>query len=143
MATEKSKTEKLQGMIGKSWKHTNDIVYKFLGFNESGEIITVATDKEWQQTTIYDLNVFIRQFTEVEVATNGEVAVIRKEIPTKMVQSIVVPGNTMERLRDTLLESIEKVKQDREYIPQAQSISNAVNSIVGLAKIEIDLRTKM
>lgn len=139
----KNKIEKLQEMIGKSWKHTNETVFKFLSLHEDGENITIATDKEWQKVTVYDIQIFMRQFTEVETTTTGEVMIIKKEQPIRRVESMVIPGNTMEQLRDTLLDSIKKVKEDREYIPQAQNIANSVNSIIGLAKIEIDLRTKI
>jgi len=54
-----------------------------------------------------------------------------------------MPNDTMTKLRDTLMANIEKVKQDREYIPQAKMISDSINSLIGLAKIEIDLRTKL
>jgi hypothetical protein len=47
-------------------------------------------------------------------------------------------SNIVENLRSVLLENIELVKADKEYIPQATAINNNVNSIINLSKLQMD-----
>lgn len=42
-------------------------------------------------------------------------------------------------LQQTLLENIERVKQDPGYIKQASTINSSVNALVGMAKLQIQM----
>jgi hypothetical protein len=139
----KTKISKLKAMAGKTWRHTDETVYKFLSINVDEDQCFIATDKEWLKPTVYNLDVFFEQYTEVEQVGNQVMIVEKNPLPQRRVESSIMPGSTMESLRDTLLDNIEKVKKDKDFIPQAQQISNSVNTIIGLAKIEIDLRSKI
>ncbi len=65
----KTKIKKLQDMVGKSWKHSDETVYKFLSCNVDGDQCMIATDKEWLKPTIYNLDVFFEQYTEINENT--------------------------------------------------------------------------
>ena len=43
-------------------------------------------------------------------------------------------------LRDKLLEDIDKVRDDKEYIPQAKQACNLVNTLINLTKLEYQIR---
>lgn len=135
------KLEKLHEMTGKHWQNRNtDVVYKFLSCNQKEEIVFIATDKEWLETDVYNLNVFMRTFKEVTVANSGEISLLTQKSKTPIQSSVVMANDTFTRLKDVLLENIEKVRTDKEYVPQAKEICSSVNAIVGLAKVEIDLK---
>lgn len=43
------------------------------------------------------------------------------------------------KLIDTLNDNIEKVQNNKNYIPQAQAINNNINTIVNIAKMRLDI----
>ena len=45
-------------------------------------------------------------------------------------------------LTDTLKDNIEKVKQNKDYVPQAKEISNSISRLIDLAKIELEFKRK-
>lgn len=139
-----SKEIKLAGMMGKTHQHkgTNQI-YFFQSFNKNGDEIIVATDKEWLNTTVYDLNVFMNNYLPVKM-TEGEVVVIKKPETVGDLPALkTIQADTITMLRDTLMENISKVKADAAYIPQAKEIGNNINAIINLARTEIEMKTKL
>jgi len=139
-----SKIAKLTDMVGKHWKDKNtDDVFKLLSYKQDGDQIMIATDKEWINVTVFELNIFFQNHLPVQISKTNEVTIIQQPATMKTVEISTMPNTTMKKLADTLLDNIEKVKVDKEYIPQAKMISDTVNSLIGLAKVEIDLRTKI
>ena len=139
----KVKIKKLEAMIGKSWADKSGQEFKFLSVNIDGDMCTIATDSNWLKTSSYDIDVFVEKYTLIPSREVSNALPIHHDNKPTHLQSSVMPNDTMTKLRDTLLANIEKVKEDREYIPQAKMISDSINSLIGLAKIEIDLRTKL
>lgn len=45
--------------------------------------------------------------------------------------------NTTKSITSTLLDSIEKIKNDPNYVKQAGAINNAVNNLVKVAKLNL------
>jgi hypothetical protein len=65
------------------------------------------------------------------------------EIPEEKTLAIINTGNGKDlitKLRDNLLEDIEKVRTNKEYIPQAKQACNLVNTLVNLVKLEMQMR---
>lgn len=138
-----NKLEKLNEMMNKSWKDDRDEVVKFFSYTKSGDEITIATDKEWIKTNFYELNVLFKKYTEVIVNETGVSVVKKKDDGFVPVKATIMASDTIKKLQDVLLDNIEKIKADKEYVAQAKEISNSVNSIIGLAKVEIELKTKL
>lgn len=126
------KLDKLKSMLGKIYLF-NDIAYRFIDYKQNAEKIEIETDKGILESNIYDLLIFLEGFKEENVAL----------IKAQVVHLSSISKNHLEALRDTLLNNIEKVKQDAKYVPQAKEISNSINSIINLAKLEIEMRTKL
>jgi len=142
----KAKIKKLEGMIGKSWADKGGNEFNFLSLNVDGDICTIATDSKWQKTDIYDIDVFVEKYTPIDSKSITTILPPKDNSPASPathLQSSVIPNATMSSLAKTIIENIEKVKKDKDYIPQAKNMSDSVNTLIGLAKIEIDLRTKM
>ncbi len=139
----KEKIETLQSMMGKHFKNSNnDEVVKLLSFKQNGDQILIATDKDWITTSPFDLNLFFKQYQEVEVTEKGEVTIIPAS-EQSIIRSVVIKGNVLSELRDILLDNVKKVQENKDYVPQAKEISNSIGQIINLAKVEIDLRAKL
>ena len=133
-------------MIGKTWREKEtDEVYHFLSFKQKGDIVHIATDKEWLETTYYDLIEYVTKFEEVEIQ-NNTLTVIKtpdeKYLEKQKITSEALPKDTMIQLRDILLGNIQKTNDDASFVPQAKQISNTVNSLINLAKMELLIKTK-
>lgn len=59
--------------------------------------------------------------------------------PLSAKEKAYIRKHYLEQSRDLLLENIEKVKKDPNYIPQAKAITNNVNSIIGLVGLQIKM----
>ncbi len=135
----KSKVEKLTGMIGKHWQNKSSRrqnIYHFLSMKVDGDKIYIATDKDWLETTVFDISVFMEQFEQVEMG----LVVSEKNNPINSPVASPLANDTMTNLKETLLDNIKKVKADKSYIPQAKEISNTVNTLINLASLEIKMR---
>jgi len=53
--------------------------------------------------------------------------------------AVFEPIKDNESVKRTLLETLEKVKNDKEYIPQAKAVVDIVNSMVNVQRSELDL----
>lgn len=139
-----SKTEKLQSMMGKHFKSKdNDQVIHFLSMKMDDDQIIIATDNNWITTTPFDLNVFFQKYEEVIVSERGEVSTIIKDVGIQSNKSVTIPNNTFLELKNVLLENIQKVRENKDYVPQAKEISNSIGQLINLAKVEIEMKTKL
>ncbi len=105
----------------------------------------VATDSDWLETTLYDLDIFINEFDEVEPTAPGSKNFLpakNQDFPIQS-RSKTLQNDTMETLKTRLMESIEKVNNDPKFIPQASQISKTVGTLINLAKIEMQLKGKI
>jgi len=50
-------------------------------------------------------------------------------------------SNVMAYLKGILVEDIERVREDKEYVEQAKTVSNNVKRLVDIAKLEIQIKT--
>lgn len=59
-------------------------------------------------------------------------------IPATADKLVSSTNNLVANLQQTLLDNIERVKNDKEYIPQATAINKNVNSIISLTRLQLD-----
>lgn len=142
-----SKEIKLAAMMGKTVQHKATLKkYCFQSYKREKDEITIATNGEWFQTTIYDLLDFVNQYMVIpDDKHEGQVTIV-KPTDVKTVTDLSlssVQNDTVIFLRNTLLESIKKVKESAGYIPQAKSISDNVSTLINLARVEIEMKTKL
>lgn len=53
--------------------------------------------------------------------------------------SLALDKTVITSLKDILMDNIQKIKDNKEYIPQAQAINDQAKSVIDLVKSEIDL----
>lgn len=136
----KEKINKIKAMVGKAWKHQDGEQYRFVSINVKNDIITIATDGEWLETSVYDALMFMEKFKEIPLNQLPSIH-SKGSIPAVEIVSEAVPKSAIEKLSGVLMDNIEKLKTDPTYIAQAKEINNSVNAIVNLAKVEIMLKT--
>jgi hypothetical protein len=134
-------TEKLNrikhAMVGKTYTYSNSIHY----------IVAVEIDEVKEKFTIKtNLSTFERQFASVETFLEywkpaaGIANFVNDPDGDGMVSAFIEHGEDLSQtLINTLLDSINNVKANKDYIPQAIAINNNVNSIVNIQRLRLDL----
>jgi hypothetical protein len=118
-------------------RKSDNEIYKLLSYQIDDDRISIATDRDWLETTYYNLQLFMEEFIIVETP---EVIEDRKPPVALQKKTSVLPTEQLIGIRDILLDNIKKVQEDPSYIKQAQSVTNSVNALVNLAKTEIQYR---
>src|SRR5579872_3114017 len=134
-------TEKLSRikhtMVGKTYTYSNSIHY----------IIAVDIDDANEKFTIKtNLSTYERPFASVESFLDhwkpaaGIATLVKDPDGEGTVSAFVEHGEDLSQtLINTLLDSINNVKTNKDYIPQAIAINNNVNSIVNIQRLRLDL----
>lgn len=115
--------ERLESMVGKTYLYHAQY-HKILSYKVDGDKITIVTHKKWFDISNKDLNQFLPTSSE-----NG----------TTSLQVLPKDREFLASLSATIKDNIEQVKKDKSYIPQANSINNSINTLVNLAKIELQM----
>lgn len=122
----------LESMIGHRYMYgaTNHTITRYRINKERGRV-TVITDKKEFDRPIDAAMEFLEQF---EPIPGRAVAVVQDQpnLPQMQVNSSVIS-----ELKDVLMDNIRKVKEDKNYIEQAEAVRQNVESVIGLAKTEI------
>jgi hypothetical protein len=130
-------------------------------WREYNDQVIIDTDEGEFKIRIADIEHELKYFKDIEEdddreipsRTNGSVPALSKSNNSKKNMEITLPASIKNgdlklqsltpdillKLRDTLLENIDKVKSRPDYIPQAQEVKSNVDSIINLARTEIDM----
>lgn len=126
--TRKEIDSTLQGMLNKNYYYgTHAHCITKYECDDDKERVYIYTDRKGVDPfnrTYGDLKIFLKEWKPI----NDLVPATQEMAPV---------NNTIKQLQEILLENIEKVRTDANYIPQAKSINNNVNSIINLAKIQV------
>lgn len=120
--------EKLESIKGKLFIH-KEKEERVLNYKIEVDMICIHTDIDQYKIGFGDLNIFLRNFLLVDehpVVNQNKGLVILDNEGTKSIKEI-------------LMNNIKRVQNNPEYIPQAKQINSDVNSIIELAKAEIEL----
>jgi len=120
---------KIDGMVGKSFLYkTNEIKIIDYHLNTNDDIITIKTEtgeiKLGFTIAKKELNEFLPLDSTPMIISNFQPS---------------IDNSVVKDLKDILLDNINKVKDNKDYIPQATEINNNVKSIIELAKTEIQM----
>jgi len=131
---ENQKIKQLKQMIGRKF-HYNDeeitlLTYKYNGIDTD---VVIVTDKEWIKTTIFDLGIELSKMKEIILP---EVSL--SEIFKGNTKYVAIRNNSIDKVQESLLDMLDKVKQSKEHIEQASSIVSIANSIIGTEKLKLE-----
>lgn len=142
---------KLEAMLGKTYYYRNQPAVIKSFDNSTGEF-ELLVEVNGHPTKFYKtgeeaLGLFLSNFTEVEVAEDETPEVKTEQSKQTGMARIKTPETelyeenkkTFSTLSEMLLNDIEKVRSTPEYVPQAKQVSNSVNALVNLTKLQLQL----
>lgn len=137
---------KLQSMIDKTCYYRNQKAVIRSFDNSTGEfelIIEIeGTPRKFLKTSEEKLDLFLANFTEVMQVEDEPVEEIKNlpaNIRNEETRLYAENKQTFSDLSQILLTDIERVKADPGYVKQAKQISNSVNALVNLTKLQLQL----
>jgi len=118
--------DKLERMVGKSFVYNQD-EHKIIKYEFAGGSLIITSDKQDIIFSAVDYRFHLKEFLPID-----------DKIAATTLQLNVANQSVMTELKDVLLDNIRKVKENKDYIPQAQEINSQVKSMIDLARTEID-----
>lgn len=137
------KLDKLNSLMGKKFRH-KDHGYEFIfcTHKTEGDKITIVTDSTWLRTSFSDLEIFLEKYEEIdilEITSVPKVGMTTTNLPAMK----TINTELIDKLKNALLDNIEKVQKSKDYIGQAKIVCDSVQGMVNLAKMELEIRTKI
>jgi hypothetical protein len=103
--------------------------------NDDAEKFTLITDKKSFTRPYENVMDFLGLFERVPERALTPEASNNKGF---FMPEITVTGAVAKELKDVLMDNIRKVQENKEYIQQAEAIKANVDSVIQLAKTEIE-----
>ncbi|MCL1933275.1 MAG: hypothetical protein FWF53_05655 [Candidatus Azobacteroides sp.] len=122
--------ERLELMIGKTYKHNGGII-KVNDVKIRGNIARIITDGAPVCINTDDLDNELKAFKQISDNMLAR--------DTRIVDSVMYENNVYSVIQNTLLDSIEKIKSDKDYIQQAQAVNDTVKNLIELEKTRISV----
>ncbi len=126
--------EKLNALIDKpfEYKGKNIVISKV---KYVGTSFVVFTNRQTMNFFENEVNKFISELTE-PIIKQPKIFLPMEitKIPDEP-KGLAVTSN----IKQTLFDTIEKVKTDKNYIPQANAICNVVSQMINIMKVEIQI----
>lgn len=124
------KMERLEGMIGNTYRYEGRRV-TIEDVKIKGNIATlVVVDGENIQLSLDEL--LEEDLSEFKlIKENG----LMKN--PHLVDAVLQNASMYDKLQSTLLDTIEKIQKDKEYIPQAEAINNTLGKMIDLEKVRV------
>lgn len=120
--------DRLRQMIGNVYRYEGGIV-TIHDVEESSPFGILKTDNGDVKISLNDIDAELSFFTlkrDNEMVHNSTV-----------MQMVSQSGAMYEKLHNTLLDTIQKVQENKEYIPQAAAINETMKSIIDLEKVKV------
>jgi hypothetical protein len=125
--------QKLIDLIDKEFeykgKNITIIKVKYVGTS-----FVVFTNRQTMNFFENEVEPFINELQEVKIKT-PKIYTPMEITPKEEVKGIAVTSN----IKQTLLDTLEKVKTDKDYIPQSNAICNVVSQMINVMKVELQI----
>jgi hypothetical protein len=130
--------QKLNELIDKKFIYKgNEITIKKIKLVSN--TFVVITDKRTYNFFENEVDFFLSELKNVSIQVKKS-EVKPMETPKQEVKNAPVQEDF--DLKSILIESIQKIRADKSYIPQANAICNVVTQMINLKKIEIQIKNK-
>ena len=132
--------KQLERMKNKPWVYRNKVV-EILTYadrvGDNGDSIEIyLNDGTTIECQMFQLSKKIKEFTDA----GGTIVTMAHH---KLDQVSSMKPNVVQELRDTVLESIRNLKANPNSVDQAKQIFQGVNTMIGLARTELEYRKYM
>lgn len=129
--------ERLQGMVNKPYLYRNEEVV-VLGYCEGtgddGDEVEIYLNNG--KTLVFNYINLPAKLEQFKPVTTQVIVLANKRLDAV---STVNP-DIIQKLRDTVLQQIENVKSSPEHVSQAKQVFQGVNTLINLAKTELEYR---
>lgn len=143
------KIKSLEEMKNGYYLH-NTREYLIIDYQNNGKQVIINTNKGDLSCDLTDLKNYLTEFLLIK---KGSVELVKnmtdnidddlpvfENISTASLDVITRKNKDAPNLVELVLENIKKVRESRDFIPQAKSINDSINIILNMAKMEIILR---
>ncbi|MGE4345917.1 MAG: hypothetical protein AB7D46_00740 [Flavobacteriaceae bacterium] len=126
---------RLDEVVGKEFNYKGKDVtitkYKDVG----GTNVVVFMDDRPTNLLLHEVDTFLTELYSPlgKTTTPAQIVVPKNEL------LVFEPTKENGEVKETLLEILRKVKEDKAYIPQAQAVCGVVNQLVNVQKTEIQM----
>jgi hypothetical protein len=137
---------KLGSLMGRYFRQkSTEVVFRFLEYTKIRlDMVSLRTDSQVFEFSIYDIHVFLENFEEIEVVNEVVTVVAQKSTSVQKTEDPpVLEKSTILQIRDTLMENIKLVKSDASFIPQAKQISNTAQTLINLAVLDLKIKSNL
>ena len=117
--------KELQSMVGKTYLY-NTRELRVDNYRIKDDLVIVATDKEIFTWSLDDAGNHIRDFMPVD--NEGVTARDLVVMPDK---------KQLNNLKAVIMDNIDKVKQDRNYVQQANAVNKSIGTLINVANLEL------
>lgn len=129
--------ERLQGMVNKPYLYRNEEVV-VLGYcdgtGDDGDEVEIYLNNG--KTLVFNYINLPAKLEQFKPVTTQVIVLANKRLDAV---STVNPS-IIQKLRDTVLQQIENVKSSPEHVSQAKQVFQGVNTLINLAKTELEYR---
>ena len=149
--------DQLKELIDKKFLYKeNEIIIK--NIKKVSGVYVILTDKNTYNFFESEVPVFLKELCELPRVKLKEGVLEKRQIELKnvsiQVKNMEVKPNEMEKMtekivpiqqsnldiRNVLFETLERVRSDKSYIPQANAICNVVTQMINVQKLEMQLK---
>lgn len=126
-------TTKLEKLIGQDIAY-NQYVYHIKEVEKQAESVVLYTDsKPIILHSDAQVQFFLDDIQPVQLPA-------KKNGNQHPAQPQIIGADVLHQLRNVLIENIQRVKDDKDYIPQANAVAKQVNTLIQLTHMEITAR---
>jgi len=118
---------KLASMLQNSYNYRG-VTHKINDAQITEDMVFLSTNKRMLRFNHEQFMTEFKEFLPAEAESNS--VVVRHEPLNGMTKTI----------KDTLMESINKVREDAKYIKQAEAINKSVNVLLNMAKLDLQAK---
>lgn len=136
--------EKINNLIGKKFNYKGVDITITKVKNVNG-VYVVMTDKKTYNFFENEVEIFIDNLIPITSKQKISVVVNEQLELAKMGHTPNTPNTLFEKkndLSDVLYDAIDKVREDKNYIGQANAICNIVSQMINIKKLELQLLKK-
>jgi hypothetical protein len=136
--------QQLNELVGKKFFYKDkEIQIKYV--KKVNSVYVVISDKKTYNFYESEVSFFLKEIIEIpRVKVKPEVLEVRKmEIKkNENTKEIIRTENINLDIKSVLFDVIEKVRTDKNFVPQANAICNVVTQMINVQKLEMQLKKK-
>jgi hypothetical protein len=133
--------EQLKELVGRRFSYKeNEILIK--NVKKVSGVYVVLTDNKTYNFFEKEVPFFLKDISELPKVKlkQGVLEKRQMELQNTPKQQNIVSENVQFDVKSVLIETIEKIRSDRDYIPQANAICNVVTQMINIQKLEIQIK---